>query len=983
MPRMNKILFCVFYTVLACITGAYAQSTISDSPDGAAFPLVHNGVAAHIYVDPADAAVVRIAADALAGDIERVTGVRPQVKTALDPPGDNVVIIGTLDGCDAIQQLAGSGKLDVSAIKGQWETFKITTLDSPLPGVGGALVVAGSDRRGAAFGAFELSGQMGVSPWVWWADVTPDKKQALYVKGTDETFGPPSVKYRGVFLNDEDFGLKPWAAKTYEPETGDIGPKTYAAIFELLLRLKANHIWPAMHNCTRAFNHYDRNKVVADEYAIVMGSSHCEQMLRNNVDEWDHNTMGAWNFKENRESVIKYWQDRVEANGQYENVYTMGMRGIHDSGMVGGDSLEEKVEIIAQVIRAQRELLKSVNPDVTQVPQVFIPYKEVLELYWGGLQVPDDVTLVWADDNFGYIRRLSDPGERKRSGGAGVYYHISYWGPPHDYLWLNTTPPALIWEEMLKAYDYGARRVWIVNVGDIKPGEIGMELFLQMGWDIDRWGHEGASGFLQEWAAREFGSEYAAEIAEIMNDYYVLNYPRKPEHMGFYDKYSVMAKNQDPEFSLFFYGDEVQKRIDAFDELERRAAAVADQLPASKKDAYFQLVQYPVLGAVLTNRKHLSAYKSRRYARQDRASAAEYARAARDAYQQLEQETARYNNDIAGGKWKCMMSNHPNDLPVFDTVPLGKFKPGADGGLGVAVEGEARPVSRPDADSVERAKSLNALLPMYNRYTRKTYFIDLFNKGDQAIQWKAEPAQEWIRLSSTSGALDTMERILVDIDYDAAPHGEEVAGSIRLSGSGGEVVVFLTVFNPQDGQVAPGAFVQDNGVVSMNAESFSNYEKRGDRIWQLIPGLGRTGASMVVMPFTAPSISDLQQVDSQAPRMDYSIHIFESGKANVIIEAVPTHEIHKGRKLRVAVAVDDAAPQFLEFEQAHNEIDKIGRINVFRNMMSGEIEIELDAGAHTLKVWGVEPGVVLDKIILNTGGLRKSYLGPPETRAVE
>src|SRR6478736_6644405 len=505
---------------------------LAENPKPGDFTLAANGRAADLYVAPEDFKVAQIAADCFGADVERVTGIKPKIKNNPRELSSNVVLIGTIGKSAVIDELIRAGQLDVSQIKGQWESFAITTLTNPLPGVSTALVIAGADRRGTAFGVFTLSEAIGVSPWVWWADVAPQKRATLAVTATTVISLPPSVQYRGIFINDEDWGLQPWAEKTFEPETKDIGPKTYAKVCELLLRLKANYLWPAMHPCTKAFNLYPQNKLVADDYAIVMGSSHCEQMLRNNITEYDEKQSGPWDYDKNRWNILAYWQQRLEANGKFENVYTIGMRGIHDSGMPGGGNTQQKVARLQRVIDDQRALFaKVINTDPAVAPQIFCPYKEVLALYQNGLNVPDDVALVWPDDNHGYLRQLSNPAEQKRRGGAGVYYHLSYWGAPEDYLWLCTTPPALVWEEMHKAYEHGARKVWVANVGDIKPGEIGMEFFLRLAWDIKTWNETAQPTFLSDWAKRNFDPTHAAEIAAILDEYYRLNFPAKPEHL--------------------------------------------------------------------------------------------------------------------------------------------------------------------------------------------------------------------------------------------------------------------------------------------------------------------------------------------------------------------------------------------------------------------------------------------------------------------
>jgi hypothetical protein len=608
--------------------------TVAPTPGD--FNLVVKDRAADLYVAQEDFKVVQIAADCFGTDVERVTGIRPKLKNEWRKAVGEVVLIGTIGKSALIDELIRAGRLDVSRIKGQWESFVITTLTNPIPGVSAALVIAGADRRGTAFGVFTLSEAIGVSPWVWWADVVPQKRAALAISATTVTSRSPSVQYRGIFINDEDWGLQPWAAKTFEPETKDIGPKTYAKVCELLLRLKANYLWPAMHPGTKAFNLYPQNKLVADDYAIVMGSSHCEQMLCNNVTEYDDKKSGPWDYEKNRPNILAYWQQRLEENGKFENIYTIGMRGIHDSGMPGGGNSQQKVARLQRVIEDQRDLIaNTINPEPAVVPQIFCPYKEVLPLYQNGLNVPEDVTLVWPDDNHGYLRQLSSPAEQKRRGGSGVYYHLSYWGAPEDYLWLCTTPPALVWEEMHKAYEHGARKVWVVNIGDIKPGELGMEFFLRLAWDINSWNETAQPTFLADWAKRNFGPANAAEIAAVLDEYYRLNFPAKPEHLPL----AQFTKNYD----------EIGQRLRRFEQLGSRADALLAALPSEQRDAFYQTVVYPVRGSALVNQMHLSA------------SVAEV----QEAYERIQAETRHYNEQIAGGKWRHLMSANPRNRPAL------------------------------------------------------------------------------------------------------------------------------------------------------------------------------------------------------------------------------------------------------------------------------------------------------------------------------
>jgi hypothetical protein len=646
--RFSRVAVIALCVALTCRVVAGTESWVHRDGRPGDFALATSAGAAPIIYAAEDFKVVDLAVHDLAADIERVNDHQPAVRTDARGLHEPVVLVGTLGKNPAIDALAAAGKLgdtaSVASLRGAWESFLIATVADPLPGVPSALVIVGSDRRGTAFGVYELSQAIGVSPWQWWADVVPGKKSALFVAAGTRRFGPPSVKYRGIFINDEDWGMHVWAKNTFEPEHGGIGPKTYAKIFELLLRLKANTLWPAMHAVSKPFNAFPENAPLADDYAIVMGSSHAEPMLRNNVGEWPHDRAADYNYVTNRDGVLKYWEERVAANGRYENFYTLGMRGIHDSAMQGPKGMADRIATLEKIFTDQRALLaKHVRPDVEHVPQLFCAYKEVLPLYRGGLRVPDDVTVMFPDDNFGYIRDFPTPAERGRSGGFGIYYHLSYLGAPLSYLWLSTTPPALIWEEMTKAYAAGAQTVWIANVGDLKPAEIGTEFFLQLAWDIHRWNRDNLEDFLPQWAEREFGGRPAKEIAGIMADYFRLNVQRRPEHLQ-----GWMPK--EPPRASPWSDAEVQTRLGEFDGLAQRVAQAAPGISSAQDDAFFELVSYPVLGARLANERFFLGERGG-------GATAEAASADR----QLHDLTIRFNDEIAGGKWHGIMALEPAD----------------------------------------------------------------------------------------------------------------------------------------------------------------------------------------------------------------------------------------------------------------------------------------------------------------------------------
>jgi Glycosyl hydrolase family 115/Gylcosyl hydrolase family 115 C-terminal domain len=644
-------LFVLFFMLSLHITAVTAQTgTLSISERPNVFSLFTPSSIATIYTDNNDAKVVSIAATCFANDVQLVSGREMQVLHQL-PSNGFTIVAGTIGQSKIIDELIKKKQIDVSAIENTWECFIIKV-------VGKKLVIAGSNSRGTAFGIFHLSKLMGVSPWVWWADAAPQKKQQLFVAG-NYTSTEPSVKYRGIFLNDEDWGLQPWAAKTFEPEVGDIGPKTYSKVFELLLRLRANLIWPAMHPSTKAFFSIPGNTKVAEDYAIVIGSSHAEPMLRNNVGEWKEKIMGEFNFVTNHDTIYRYWEERVQQTKGIDAIYTLGIRGVHDSKMLGANTMQEQKDVMDRAVKEQREILeKHINPDITKVPQAFIPYKEVQDIYEAGFNVPEDVTLIWCDDNYGYIKHFPNEKERMRKGGNGVYYHISYWGRPHDYLWLASTHPAQIYTQMKIAYDKGAKDMWVVNVGDIKPAEYLTELFLDMGWNMNAIENssKGLEKHLHNWLAREFGATNAKDIIPVMNEYYRLAYIRKPEFMG-----DTRTEESDPKYKIVadlpWSEEQINQRLKEYAVIENKVLEIAKRIPSAKKDSWFQLVEYPVRGAAAINQKLL-------YAQLARHTKADWSLSDK-AYDTIEALTNRYNQ-LGNGKWQYIMDFKPRKLAVYD-----------------------------------------------------------------------------------------------------------------------------------------------------------------------------------------------------------------------------------------------------------------------------------------------------------------------------
>ena len=549
------------------------------------------------------------------------------------------------------------------------------------------IVIVGGNGRGTAYGILELSRMAGVSPWIWWGDVVPEQKERLTIDDRFTTTQSASVEYRGIFLNDEDWSFRHWSYSNYEEgRYGNIGRRTYKRLFELLLRLRANTIWPAMHKYTTPFFKVPGAKEEADSFGIVVGSSHCEPLLRNNVNEWDTFRKGQFNYFTNKENINTYWEERLNEvqNSQY-NMFTIGMRGIHDGRMLGAKTEKEQVDGLQNVINDQQELIRKCIGDPSKQMQVFIPYKEVLKVYENGLKVPDYATLMWCDDNYGYMTHLSNSNEQKRIGGGGVYYHLSYYGGPHDYLWLTTTQPGLIYNQMRQAYDHNMRKIWIVNVHDPKVAGYDLELFLDLAWNINCTTGETIGEHYKQWLITQFGESAGNFLFPAMCKFYRLCGERKPEFMAWSetelsdkDKYDRgVSPIRNTEFTHAF-GDEMQRYLDDYNAIANTIFEAEDSVSPVLNDAYFTMIEYPVCAARAHAIKILEAQRARQMAngfpgrnKEEHEEGMRIACAkAQRAYHDIVALTNCYNISIANGKWENIMDMHPRDLPVFGAPVL-------------------------------------------------------------------------------------------------------------------------------------------------------------------------------------------------------------------------------------------------------------------------------------------------------------------------
>lgn len=938
------------------------------SAETGAFLLADSTHLPRIYCGKEDWSGVQRAVDNLCGDIFCVIG-REGCRTAV--PEDADVIVGTWGKSRALDELFKQGKFDPTGLIGKWESFRLQIVEDRL-------IIAGSDKRGTIYGVYDLCEKIGVSPWKWWADVPPRRVQALYIN-LDRPYeeDEPSVKYRGIFINDE-YAFDNWAINRGDTTLSD----AYERIYELLLRLKANTLWPAMHLGSPTFHLDPSNAANADDYGIVIGTSHCEQMLRNNEQEylpyeeaWEREHPGKALYKVklpdsprpcayiwtrthpdtgapvyNQELLRDYWRKSVEQFGRYECMFTVGMRGLHDAGWqpVGAVTPEEKSRQMEEILAEQRMILAdTLEQSPEKIPQLLIPYKEIQEIYDAGMKVSEDITLMWTDDNFGYLRQVPTKSERERSGGAGVYYHVGYHGDPNSYIWLCTTPFALIREEMVKAYDCGADRIWILNVGDLKPAENQMEYFLKLARRIDIMRNRDLRSYAAEQAKRDFGfsDDVAQEYADIMIRFQRLAYSRKPEHFcqGL--------------FNCEAYGDEGQRYMEAYHGLVERAEALYAGLEQTYRPAFFQLLLYPLRSCAHTAVKYICADKSALYARQGRGGCTrQYANASDQAYFSVVEDAKAYNAQL-DGKWNLMMDPYQPSFRTRGAV-LPNLLPRSPG----ETLGYSNLMIVPE-------------LPLSFFCGQKQRFLDLCNTGSGYVDWFVESAPEWLRCSRTSGSVITSQRIWLTVDWDAAPQGQTAAAfTIAWRDSEKRLCRETVPLQVERSGAPPDCWIEGGGAVSiLAAHADALIPGRGNG-WHMEPDLGRTGDALKVYPNWAEPASSPGAEDSACAL--YSVWFATAGVFPVEVYRIPT--LNERGQMRFALALDDGEPQVFAGCNAYGGPQWSEAVLANAEILSGELEVG-SPGLHTLRLFHIDPGATIEKLVIYTGPKQSTIFGPPES----
>lgn len=664
--RILQKLILLFLLIISGLT-AFAQQTcglikniITENGDNENFPVVNQEHAATpLRYDTSDfKGVIRALGD-LQNDITNVTGVKPKILTSEDTKSYEI-IIGTLGKSKLIDQLVLAKKLDVKNLKNKWESFLITTMDNPKVQGQKMMVIAGSDKRGTIYGIYEISKQLGVSPWYWWADVPPQKRSTAYVLPGLYTSGEPKVKYRGIFINDEAPCFTGWTKEKF----GGVNSKVYSHLFELLLRLRANYFWPAMWG--NAFNEDDpENPRIADEYGIVMGTSHHEPMMRAQKEWGKHHKEygnGEWNYLTNEAGLKQFWEDGLKRNKDYENIITMGMRGDGDMPMKDVGSAEENFRLLERIMKDQRKIIEDVTKKTAaKTPQIWALYSEVLDYYDQGIKVPDDMTILLCDDNWGDVRRLPELGAKKHPGGYGMYYHVDLHGAPRAYQWLNMTQISHMWEQLQLSYNYGVDKIWILNVGDLKPNEYPMDFFLAMAWNPTSFNENNLEEYARKFCAEQFGKEEATEAAEILS---------------MYCKYNgrVTAEMLDQRTYDLESGEFLQVK-DAYMALETRALRQYLEIPAQYKDAYMELVLHPVRAMANLYDMYYAVAMNAKLAAEKDLKANYWADRAGYCFERDAELSKDYNLNVAGGKWNHIMDQTHIGYKSWDEPRGGNIMP--------------------------------------------------------------------------------------------------------------------------------------------------------------------------------------------------------------------------------------------------------------------------------------------------------------------
>ncbi|KAH7367752.1 hypothetical protein B0T11DRAFT_253145 [Plectosphaerella cucumerina] len=937
--------------------------------------------------------------------------------------GSTLIIVGTIGHSEVIDQLIENGTIDVSEIEGEWEAFTSQIVENAIEGAPRALVIAGSDPRGTIYGIYDISEQIGVSPWYYWADVPIRTRDEIFVLPETKVQKAPTVKYRGIFLNDEQPGLSSWVGTQWEDTWNDAAPYNhhfYALVSELLLRLRANYIWPTLWG-NMVYIDDPLNQPLLDAYEIVLGGSHTEPMMRAQ-NEFRTFYEGEWQYKTNNETIDSYFEYGVERAKPYarNSLWTMAMRGTGDTAIEGDLGIDAIVSMLEELVANQRSIIvEGLGIDnASQVPSLWCLYKEVQSYQERGLVVPEDITLLWADDNWGNVRRLPTVDEQSRSGGAGVYYHFDYVGDPRNYKWINTIQLEKTAEQMYLAYERDARRIWIVNVGDLKPKEIPINHFLDLAYDADRWGVDGTTDWIHAWVSREFGTEHADEITQIMIRYSMYAARRKFELLEPH-VYSVLNYR------------EADAILEQWAALREDTETIFESLDEVYKPSFFQMLLHPVLGGEIVNKIQIYGAKNQLYAGQKRNSANDVIR---DSVQLMYDDsnlTLRWDEMLDGkwahildqthlgydGHWQQPMRNTLPDLRyVQDTLPSlgGEYGVGVEGS-NASVQGDTK--WHPNSSS-------NLELPPLEPWGAISRYIEIFHRGPNTCNWSLAPWESYVHLSEYEGTVGgdngVDSRIYVTVDWEnapAAPSETEVFINVTSDCRGFERYaapeprIIATIINREVPSNFTEGFVESGGAVAIEAQHYQSIytgesasppsnssvpsnstggsTNTTEPTYHVLKNYGRTLSGVGLFPLDTEKLT----VD-EAPALEYSVYLFTNhSAANVTLYMSPAaNYLGDENPLEYGIALfpsgeDQPEPTIVQpigpnVGQAMPDGWGLAVANAIWGLHGNYTTTSFDvpaAGAYTLRIWALLPNIVVQKIVIDLGGVQKSYLGPPES----
>jgi hypothetical protein len=825
--RISWIFYCLVSFMLLPSLSA-AERFVTNESNG--FTWIQQGKAYPILVDlQEDKGVLRAVAN-LQTDADKVTGATPEIIHS--PSGNRMLIIGSVENSSWIKQLVQAGKIPAADLKGKREKYILQTVKQPVEGVEEAIVIAGSDKRGTIYGIYELSRQMGVSPWYFWADVPVEKHDIISIKEGVYTDGEPAVKYRGIFLNDEWPSLGGWASATF----GGFNSKFYETVFELVLRLKGNFMWPAMWN-SAFYDDDPMNGPLANEMGIVMSTSHHEPMGQAQKD-WKRRGKGEWNYTTNGAVLRDFWQQGMERCKDWEAVITLAMRGDGDEPM----SEDANISLLQNIVKDQRKIIEKVTgKKAKETPQVWALYKEVQDYYDKGMRVPDDVTLLLCDDNWGNVRKLPDLKAKPRKGGYGMYYHFDYVGAPRNSKWINITQIQRTWEQMMLTYDYGVRELWVVNVGDLKPMEYPITFFLDMAWEPKRFNENNLFQHTVDFCRQQFGGYYAEEAARLIDTYTKYNRRVTPEMLN------------DRTYSLENYN-EWQSVKDEYAALCLDALKLYYLMPAEYRDAFDQLVLFPIQACSNLYDMYYAVAMNRKLAEANDVKANKWADKARVCFERDSVLTYHYNHVMSGGKW-----NH-----IMDQTHIG-----------------------------------------YRSWN------------------------------------DPKRNIMPKVTFVPEP---------RIA-------------------PAPPVFVEKDGYISIEAEHYTRSANGTSADWVTIPNLGRTLSAVTTLPSTATPSEDMY--------LEYDFETEKSGEATVMVRFSSTLNFNDYKGLRYAISLDGGDEQIVNINGDYK--GELGRLQA-EHIITTQTKHLLDKKEkHTLRIRPLDPALVMQKIMIDFGGLKPSFLGAPES----